>query len=73
MKIVNKIQGKTTTYDDIEVGDVFKFDGTICIAVNDDIILRHNSEIDEWNVAFAPSGDAEITLLDCELVIKGEK
>lgn len=73
MKIVNKIQGKTTTYDDIEVGDVFKSNGTICIAVNDDIILRHDSETDEWGVAFAPSEDAEIILFDCELVIKGEK
>lgn len=73
MEVVNKTQGKATTYDKIEIGDVFKFDGTICIAVDDDIILRYDSEKYAWDVAFAPKKDDEITLFDCELVIKGEK
>jgi hypothetical protein len=73
MKIVNKIQGSTTTYDKIDTGDVFKFDNLICIAINDNIILMHNPILDEWQIEDAPTEDDEIILFDCELVIKGEK
>jgi hypothetical protein len=73
MKIVNKTQGKTTTYDKINIGDVFKCENRICIAVDDDTMLVHNSITYEWMIENAPESHCEITLLDCELVIKGEK
>jgi hypothetical protein len=73
MQIVNKTQGKATTYDKIDVGDVFKFENSICIAIDDDIILMYDPEMDVWNIENAPEDHEAITLLDCELVIKGEK
>ena len=73
MKIVDKTQGKATTYDKINIGDVFKFENSICIAVDDDIILRYNPETYVWDIENAPEDHCAITLLDCELVIKGEK
>lgn len=73
MKVVGKTPSKTAIYDETKVGDVFKFEGTICIAINNEDMLRYDSKKDVWNVVDAPYGDDTITLLDCELVIKGEK
>jgi hypothetical protein len=73
MKVVNRTKGKATTYDKINIGNVFKFENEVCIAIDDNIILMHNPALDVWNIEDAPDIDCEITLLDCELVIKGEK
>jgi hypothetical protein len=73
MEIVNKTQGKATTYDKIKIGDVFKYDDSICIAVDDDTILMYDPMAYEWDLKNAPDDHEAITLFDCELVIKGEK
>ena len=80
MKIVDERKKEFTRFEDVKIGEVFKYEGSYLMKIQDLFSIPDANEEDEDNVynaiglvsglPFEIGGYMMVDLLDCQLVIK---